>query len=351
MKAVVFQSIGKIEVIDVPKPRIQTPEDAIVRVTTAAICGSNLHVLHGHTPAEPGTILGHEFVGIVDEVGVAVTNVKPGDRVLSLAGTNCGRCELCKEKKITVCPNGGIYGDGPVFGNLPGAHAEYVRTLFANEALFKIPDNLEDEQIIWAGDILPTAYTGFTGFTPEGKGLMPGKIVAVFGAGPVGLASVQVARLFSAVKIIVVDTIDNRLDVAMKMGADHVINSSKEDPVDAIMNLTHGKGVEFVVEASGHPAALKHAQAVSSWGSTVCILGIHFQPQEIDFIELVKKNGHISAGICNAIYTNELIGLIESGRVDLTPMITHRFPLSEAVKAYEVFEKKIDGAIKVILKP
>jgi alcohol dehydrogenase len=135
------------------------------------------------------------------------------------------------------------------------------------------------------------------------------------------------------------------------MGADHVINPTKEDPVAAIKNLTNGKGAEFVVEGSGHPVALKQAQEAASWGSTVCVLGIHFQPTEIDFIELCKKNGAITAGLSNCIYTKELISLIEKGRLDLTPMVTHRFPLTEAIHAYEVFDKKIDGAIKVLLKP
>ncbi|GAB6173714.1 hypothetical protein JCM15765_31920 [Paradesulfitobacterium aromaticivorans] len=218
MKALVFHGKGTIRVDDVPKPVILGPEDAIIRVTTTCICGSDLHILHGDLPVEPGTVIGHEFVGVVEEVGSAVTKVKPGDRVLSMAGVNCGHCHNCRSRLIFACENGGIFGCGPMFGNLQGVQAEYARVMYADETLEKIPEGLTDEQVIFVGDILATAYTGVMGVNPDGRGIQPGSVVAIFGAGPVGLCTVAVARLFGAFQIIVADMEESRLEVAIRGG-------------------------------------------------------------------------------------------------------------------------------------
>ncbi|MCL6479698.1 MAG: alcohol dehydrogenase catalytic domain-containing protein [Peptococcaceae bacterium] len=351
MKAVVYHGGGTIRVDDVPKPEIQGPEDAIVRVTTTAICGSDLHILHGFLPVDQGTVIGHEFVGIVEEVGSAVTKVKPGDKVLSMAGVNCGKCRNCRDRLIFACENGGIFGCGPMFGNLQGVQAEYARVLYADETLEKIPEGLTDEQVLFVGDILATAYTGVMGVNPDGRGIQPGSVVAIFGAGPVGLCTVAVARLFGASQIIVTDMEDNRLEVAGRMGADKVINITRADPVASIMDITGGRGADLAVEAAGSPEAFVNCLAAAATGGTVSVIGVISQPVQITFQQIIHKNISIQTGLANVIHTKRLVSLIQAGKLDLTPIITHRLPLTEAVHAYEIFEKKLDGAIKVILNP
>lgn len=351
MKALVYHGGGTNRVEDVPKPVIQGPEDAIVRVTTTAICGSDLHILHGFLPVEPGTVIGHEFVGVVEEVGSAVTKVKPGDKVLSMAGVNCGRCRNCRNRLIFACENGGIFGCGPMFGNLQGVQAEYARVMYADETLEKIPEGLTDEQVLFVGDILATAYMGVVGVNPDGKGIQPGSVVAIFGAGPVGLCTVAVARLFGASQVIVLDMLDYRLEVARRMGADKVINITQADPVASIMDITGGQGADLVVEAAGSREAFLNCLAVASIGGTVSVVGVISEPVEITFQQIIHKNITIQTGLANVIHTKRLVSLIQAGKLDLTPIITHRLPLTEAVQAYEIFEKRLDGAIKVILKP
>jgi len=351
MKAVVYRGIGDIRLEDVPKPEIQGPRDAIVRIATTAICGSDLHVLHGFLKVEPGTVIGHEFAGVVEEVGSAVTRVKPGDRVVGMAGVYCGQCRACRSGLLYACENGGAYGCGQMLGNLQGVQAEYARVLFADETLEKIPEGLTDEQVLFAGDILATAYTGVAGVNPDGKGIQPGDVAAVFGAGPVGLCAVAVARLFGASRVIALDMDDHRLAVAARLGADQVINVSQVDPVQVIMDDTGGWGADLVVEAAGNPAALAGCLAAVAVGGTVSVIGVISQPVKISFNKMMVKNITIQTGLGNFIHTKRLISLIQAGKLDLTPLITHTLPLSEALKGYEIFEKRLDQAIKVILKP
>lgn len=351
MKAVTFQGKGKVKVQEVPRPALKSSEDAIVRLTTAAICGSDLHILHGFTPFEIGASIGHEGAGIVEEVGSDVHGFKSGDRVLCMAGINCGRCPACRANMIWACQNGGIYGNGPMFGNLGGTQAEYLRVGYADETLAKIPDSLTDEQVLFAGDILATAYTGFVGVNPDGrKGIMPGKVVAIFGAGPVGLCAIACARLFGPSKIIVVDLLDNRLEKAKALGADHVINAQTQDPVAAIMEITQGRGVGFALEATGSHIAVENCVKAAGLCGTVVILGIIDKPVEFDFHNLIIKNLTIEAGISNVIHTAELLSLIENHKIDMTSIITHRFPIDDGEKAYHLFNEKLDGAIKVLFK-
>ncbi|HBW35766.1 zinc-binding dehydrogenase [Desulfosporosinus sp. BICA1-9] len=351
MKALVYRGLGDIRVDDVPRPEIQGPEDAIVRVTTTSICGSDLHILHGLLRVEPGTVIGHEFVGVVEEVGSAVTKVKPGDRVVSMAAVNCGQCRACRSRLISACENGGAYGCGPKMGNLQGVQAEFARVLYADETLEKIPDDLTDEQVLFVGDILATAYTGVVGVNPDGKGIQPGSVVAIFGAGPVGLCAVAVARLFGASQVIALDREDYRLDMATRLGADKVVNVSRVDPVAAIKDFTDGWGVDLVVEAVGSPVSLANCFDTVAIGGTVSIIGVISKPVEVPFHKLLLKNITIQTGLGNFIHTKRLISLIQAGKLDLTPLITHRFPLTEASKGYELFEKRLDGAIKVVLNP
>jgi len=351
MKAIVFRGVGDIRLEDVQRPVIQSSEDSIIRVTTASICGSDMHILHGAMKVEPGTVIGHEFVGVIEEVGSSVTKFKPGDRVVGMAIANCGRCRACRSGLGFACKNGGFYGCGPYSGNLQGVQAEYVRVLYSDESLEKIPDGMTDEQVLFVGDILATAYTGVVGVNPDGKGIQPGSVVAIFGAGPVGLCAVSVARLFGAGKVIALDREDYRLDMATRMGADNVVNVSQEDPVKAVMGLTDRWGADLVIEAAGSPVAFASCIRSVAIGGTVSVIGVLTQSVEIPFPRLQSRNITIQAGICNFLHTKRLISLIQAGRLNLTPIITHCLPLSEAVKGYEIFEKKLDGAIKVVLKP
>jgi len=351
MKALVYRGIGDIRLEDVPRPEMQGPEDAIVRVTTTSICGSDLHILHGLLRVEPGTVIGHEFVGVVEEAGPVVTRVKPGDRVLGMAAVNCGRCRACRERLIFACENGGAYGCGPKMGNLQGVQSEYARVLYANETLEKLPEGLADEQVLFAGDILATAYTGVAGVNPDGKGIQPGSVVAVFGSGPVGLCAVAVARLFGASQVIALDREDYRLAMATRLGADRVINVSQVDPAAAIMDITGGWGADLVVEAVGSPVSLAGCLSTVAVGGTVSVIGVILKPVEVPFNKLLPRNVTIQTGLGNFIHAKRLISLIQAGKLDLTPLITHCFPLTEAAKGYEIFEKRLDGAIKVVLKP
>ncbi|MFZ5595920.1 MAG: zinc-dependent alcohol dehydrogenase [Bacillota bacterium] len=351
MKAVVFHDVGDIRVEDVPKPELQNPEDAIVRITQTCICGSDLHILHGSLAVIPGSIIGHEFVGVVEEVGPAVVNVKPGDRVLGAAGIACGQCESCRSGLVIACKDLGVYGCGPLLGDLPGAQAEYIRVQYANFTLEKIPDELTDDEVVLVGDILSTAYMGALGITPGGPSIQVGDTVAIFGAGPVGLCAVAVSRLFGPARIIAIDMLDYRLDMAVRMGADYVINVSKMDVADAIAEITGGKGANFVIEAIGSTRAFDDALGVVGYGGTIACIGIYEDPVELPIQMLLPKNISIKMGLANVAHMKTLIELIRNRKLDLTPMITHKLPLEEAVKAYEMFDKKEDGVIKVILIP
>lgn len=353
MKAVVYHGIGDIRVDEVPNPRIQEPEDAIIRITKTAICGSDLHILHGHLGVLPGTIIGHEFTGVVEEVGPAVTTVQPGDRVVGAAGVCCGRgqCEACRNHLVIACRQFGIYGCGPLFGDLPGAQAEYIRVQYANVTLEKIPEGLTDEQVLFVGDILSTAYMGAEGITVGGPGIQRGSTVAIFGAGPVGLCAVAVAKLFGPARIIAIDKVNYRLDMAIRLGADRVINASREDPVAVISDITDGWGADFIIETTGSTEAFENCLNAVTYGGTVSVIGIYQEPVELPIHLYLPKNIGIKMGLANVIYMRKLIRLIQTGKLDLTPIITHRLPLTEARKGYEIFENKLDGAIKVLLEP
>ncbi len=239
-----------------PEPTLHDPEDAIVRVTAASICGSDLHVLHGLMPKmEPG-IIGHEFVGVVESAGSAVERFKPGDRVVGPAAVWCGRCRACRKGLPSACENGAIFGNGPLFGALEGAQADYVRVPYANVTLHPIPDGLSDERVIFAGDILPTGYSAVAGLAPGSRGVRPGDTVVIFGAGPVGLCAVASARVFDPARIIVVDMEEYRLEMASLLGADLVIDASTEDVRKLVKEATDGWGADYVVEAVGKQETL-----------------------------------------------------------------------------------------------
>ena len=352
MRAVVYEGPDDLRLEEVPEPVVQDPEDAIVRVTTASICGSDLHVLHGLVPKmEPGSVVGHEFTGVVHAVGPAVERFRAGDRVVGPAAVWCGRCRACRHGLYGACDRGGVFGSGPLFGDLPGAQAEHVRVPFSNVTLQPIPEGLSDEQVIFAGDILPTAYSAVVGLNPRGRGVQPGDSVVVFGAGPVGLCSVALARLFDPRRIVVVDVEPYRLAMATRLGADAVVDASTEDVRAAIKELTGGWGAEHVIEAVGRQETLGNAVAVAAPGGNVSVVGVFQQPVTINAPRMMAKNLSLTVGMGDLGLIRELVELIRAGRLDLTALITHRMSLDDAVQAYEIFEKRADGAIKILLTP
>lgn len=352
MRAVVYRGPGDVRLEDVPEPVIQDPEDAIVRVTTAGICGSDLHVLHGLMPrTEAGNVIGHEFTGMVHAVGSAVSLFRPGDRVVGPAAVWCGRCRACVRGILSACECGAVFGSGPLFGDLQGAQAEYVRVPFADATLQPIPDGLTDEQAIFAGDILSTGYSAVAGLSPGVRGVRRGDTVVVFGSGPVGLCAVASARLLGAERLVAVDLEPCRLAVAARLGADAVVDASREDVRISVKEITEGWGADYVVEAVGSQEALANAVAVAAPGGIVSVVGVFQQPVTVNAPRLLARNVALCMGMGDLGRMNDLLGLIRTGRLDLRPIITHRMKLDDAPRAYELFDGREDGAIKILLNP
>lgn len=344
MKAVVFHGPGQKAWENVPDPKVIDPTDAIVQVDTVTICGTDLHILKGDVPAvTDGRILGHEAVGTVTEVGDAVTTVKPGDRVLVSCITACGRCRYCREAAYGQCIGGG----GWILGHLiDGTQAEYVRVPFADTSTYPVPDGVSDEAVLMLADILPTGYE--VGIR-NGQ-VAPGDTVAIVGAGPIGLAAMLGARLYSPARIIAIDLADQRLDAATKFGADVVINNSSTDPVEQVMDLTDGLGADVAVEAVGVPDTFELCTRLIRPGGRVANVGVHGAPATLHLEDLWIRNVTVTTGLVDTYSTPTLLRLIEQHRIDPSAFVTHRFGLDEFMKAYEVFSAPQDtGALKVVL--
>lgn len=346
MLAAVVKGIKQVSLEEMPKPILQNPTDVILKVTATAICTSDVHIIDGYFPPSSPFIIGHEFIGIVEEVGNAVKKLKLGDRVAAPPAPYCGVCENCRKGHYGQCMNSAIFGSGSNWGNLPGGMAEFVRVPHAESSLVKIPDQISDEQAIFVGDMLTTGY-----FAVDNCALKPGDTVAVFGAGPVGLCAIQTALLFAPSKIILVDILANRLQKGLNMGATHVINSTEQDAVTQIMEITDGQGVNAAVEAIGHPATVNTAAQVIGVGGIFSIVGLF--PGNIDFPiqTLLMKNITVKVGLASLGNMRRLMSLITDGKLDTSPLITHRMPLKDFDQAYGIFERKEENVIKIILKP
>ena len=349
MKAITLHGTGDVRVESVPDPRISDATDAVVRITTSAVCGSDLHQYHGRVPGiEPGVVMGHEFMGIVEEVGAAVTKVKKGDRVLAPFSISCGQCEWCRMRLPTQCSTTGRAVFGGRFGKqYPGGQAEAIRVPFADYMCEKVPADMRDEDVFFLGDILSTGYV-----CAENAGIRPGDTVAVFGAGPVGLLALESAHLFGPSRVFVVDRVDYRLKLAEELGGVPV-SLDRGEPAEQLRGLTGGRGPDAVLECVGHETPF--AQAIQSVrpGGTVSSVGVYVE-QSIGFParEAFFKDLTLRMGICNARnYITPLMPLIQAGRLHPTRIITHTIPLGDAPKGYAIFDKKEDRAIKVMLKP
>lgn len=344
MKALVFHGPGKRAWEDVPDPHIQDPTDAIVRVDAVTICGTDLHILGGDVPeVTDGRILGHEAVGTVVEVGPGVQTLSPGDRVLVSCVTACGRCRYCRDTSYGQCLGGG----GWILGHLiDGTQAEQVRVPFADNSTHRVPDGVSDEQMLMLADILPTSYE--VGVL-NGR-VKPADIVVIIGAGPIGLAAILAAKLMSPSHIVAVDLADTRLDAATAFGADIVVNSSRDDVAAIVRDLTGGLGADVTMEAVGIPATFEQAVALVRPGGHVANIGVHGKPATLHLEDIWIKNLTITTGLVDTYSTPTLIGLVDSGRLDTSSMITHRFVLDQFEEAYDVFSRAGEtGALKVLL--
>jgi len=340
MKAVVYQRKDVVQVDDVELPRLEMATDALIEITASAICGSDVHVVKEGNLA-PGRIMGHEYCGIVREVGEGVRTLKKGDRVAGSPVYYCGLCYYCLHKQQALCENGGLVSSAIS----QGTQAEFARIPFADNTLTLIPEDLSDDDVIFVGDILST---GFSGVLRSRPGF--GDSVAVFGAGPVGLCSIACAPLFGTGMVIAVDVLDYRLEIARNFGA-VTINASRENVIDRIKELTGGRGVDIGIEAAGLESTLGDCFKSTRMGGSVSILGTVPDSFRFKLSERFFDIFHLNIGLGDQNYREELISLIQSGKLKLKPLITHVLPLSECIRGYEIFDKKMDNCIKVVFKP
>ncbi len=345
MKALVYHGPGQRGWDNVADPGIVDPTDIVVRIDTSTICGSDLHILKGDVPeTPPGTVLGHEAVGTVQEIGAGVSTVVPGDRVLLSCISSCGRCRFCKEHRYGLCLGGG----GWIFGHLiNGLQAEYARVPFADNSVYKLPDELTDEQVLFLSDILPTAFE--VGVL-NGK-VTPGDTVAIVGAGPVGLAAMLTAGLYTPGRIVAIDLADARLRSAQRFGADTTINNGAEDAVARIMELTDGLGADVALEAVGVPATFELATELIRPGGRVANIGVHGHSATLHLEKLWGRDVTITTGLVDSYTIPQLMRLVASGRLDPSLFATHHYPLQDTMAAYDTFADAANShALKVVLE-
>jgi alcohol dehydrogenase len=345
MNALVYHGPGQRAWESVPDPEILQPTDAIVRIDAATICGTDLHILKGDVPeVQPGTVLGHEAVGTIVEVGSAVTTFSAGDHVLLSCITSCGRCRFCKEAHYGLCTGGG----GWILGHLiSGVQAEYARIPFVDTSAYEVPEGLTDEQVLFLADILPTAYE--VGVL-NGR-VRPGDVIAIVGAGPIGLAAVLTAKLYTPATVVAIDLADARLEQAQAFGADVTINNGRDDAVAKLLEQTEGLGVDVAMEAVGVPETFELCADIVRPGGHVANIGVHGKPATLHLEKLWIKDVTIVTGLVDTFTTPTLLKLIAQGRLDATPFATHRFKLADSMEAYDVFAAAAEtNALKVVLE-
>jgi alcohol dehydrogenase len=344
MKALVYHGPASMAWEDVARPELAADTDAIVRVDTTTICGTDLHILKGDVPAMvDGRIIGHEAVGTVDAIGAAVKNVKVGDRVLVSCVSACGACRFCREGRYGQCFGGG----GWILGNeIDGTQAEYVRVPFADNSTYPVPAGVGDEELLMLADILPTAYE--VGVL-NGQ-VRPGDVVAVVGAGPIGLSAISGARLFSPSLVVAIDLAATRLDAAKTFGADVVVNNGEQDPIAAVRDLTAGLGADVVIEAVGVPATFELAVELVRPVGRVANIGVHGKPVTLHLERLWSRDVTITTGLVDTSSIPTLLKLVASRHIDAKQFVTHRFGFDEFIEAYDVFARANEtGALKVVL--
>jgi len=345
MKALTFRSVGEVKVTDVPKPGIKGSGEALVKVTLGAVCGSDLHILHGRTPMNEGAVLGHEYVGVIQEVGSEVKRFKPGDRVVSSFFTSCGHCSFCRKGWFNQCVNKATFGHGEYFGGLGGGQSEYVVVPLADHTMEPIPAGVTDEQAIFVGDILSTGF-----FAAERAEIKAGDVVAVIGAGPVGLMALMSAQLFGPARVFIVDMVDSRLELAQELGG-IPINAGEGRPVEAVQSQTGGIGADASIECVGLLSAVDTAIQCVRGGGTISMVGVPSAAQgEFPYLHMWLKSLTFRSGWANVqAYMRPLLDLIASGRLQPDAIISHRMKLEEAEEAYRIFDAR--EATKIVLTP
>lgn len=343
MKALVYEGPGKRSWTEVPDPTIGDPRDVIIQVDTMTICGTDLHILAGDVPAvTPGRILGHEAVGTVVEAGPGVTGLAHGDRVLASCISACGTCRYCRVGSYGQCLNGG----GWILGHrIDGVQAEYARIPFADLSTYRLPEGVGDEAAVLLADILPTSYE--VGVL-NGR-VRPGDTVVVVGVGPIGLAALVTARLFSPSHLIAIDKADSRLEAAKQFGADITVRP-EDDPGEVVRSVTDGLGADVVMEAVGTPATFELCTSLVRPGGHVANIGVHGAAATLHLEDLWIRNITITTGLVDTYSTPRLLDMVIAGQIDTAHLVTHRFPLGEIMTAYDVFSRPAEtGALKVVL--
>jgi len=343
MKALVYHGPGKKAWEDKPKPTITKPTDAIVKILKTTICGTDLHIMKGDVPAViDGRIIGHEGVGVVEEVGGAVSNFKKGDHVIISCITSCGKCEYCKKGMYSHCEDGGW-----ILGHLiDGTQAEYVRIPHADNSLYPIPTGADEEALVMLSDILPT---GFECGVLNGQ-VKPGDTIAIVGSGPIGIAALLTSQFYSPAEIIMVDMDENRLNVAKTFGATQIINSAHENTVEKIKGLTNGKGVDVAIEAVGVPATFELCQEIIAPGGHIANIGVHGKSVTLHLETLWSQNVTITTRLVDTVTTPLLLKTVQSKKLQPKKLITHHFRLDQVMDAYETFGNAAkEKALKVIL--
>ncbi|MET0342959.1 MAG: zinc-dependent alcohol dehydrogenase [Polyangiales bacterium] len=385
MKALTFHLPKKVSVDDVPDPRIEHPRDVVLKVTSTAICGSDLHIYNGAFPQPKPLVLGHEFMGIVEEVGGEVTNLKRGDRVVVPFPIACGKCWFCGGGFPTQCENsnpknygpegglltqkgGALFGYTDLYGGYAGGQAQYARVPFADYGPRKVPEGMTDEQVLFLTDIIPTAYSGL-----KWAELKPGETVAVVGCGPVGLMALKLAGIMGASKVIGIDVEPYRLETARRTSGAEVVNAAEVDPAEVVRSLTGGRGADVVIEAVGMEVdrsllkklanvvhlqrgsitALEMAFRAVRRSGRVSIMGVYGTTYDnFPLGQMLDKGLRVATGQATVHnYIDELLEMVASGKLKTDDIISHRLPLEQAPHGYEIFNKKEDNCTKVVLKP
>lgn len=346
MKAVIYEKKGSLILGERPKPRLLEPTDAIVRVTLASICSSDLHIKHGAVlRAKPGVVVGHEMVGIVEETGSQVSRFRPGDRVTVNVETFCGECFYCQRGCVNNCTDEN--GGWALGCRIDGGQAEYVRVPLADQGLNHIPAGLDDRQVLFVGDILSTGY-----WAAKICGIQKGDTVAVLGAGPTGMCTMMCARLYQPKQIVAVDLDESRLALAKSEGwADVTVQPQKEDLLEVIGGLTDRRGADVVLEAAGGRDTFQTAWQAARPSGTVGIVAIYEEDQVLPLTQMYGKNLTFKTGGVDACDCDEILELIAQGKLDTTKLITHEVSLDNVMEGYRIFEEKQDGVIKVAVKP
>ena len=343
MKSLVYKDTGKIELVEKPMPVLQSDRDAVVKVELSSICTSDLHIVRGFVPrANKNIVLGHEFAGTVVSVGAAVKNLKPGDRVSANCETFCGECWFCQRGFVNNCENGGW----ELGCRIDGCHAQYVRVPYADTGLTKLPDNVSFENAWFVGDILSSGWWG-----AEICEINDGDIIAVIGAGPVGLCSMLSAKLQGASKIVAIDIDETRLEIAKRENlADYFINPLKDDVCKIIKDLTQGRGADCVIEAAGAKNTFEFAYKIARPNAIVAVVAMYEENQILPLPEMYGKNLTFKTGGVDASKCRELVKLISENKINTDFLITHRYKLEDIIEAYKFFESKSDGCLKIAIK-